>query len=276
MRFIKMHGLGNDFVMVEDSELPESRDLSSLAVKVCDRKFGIGADGLMVIGPDPDFDIYMRIFNSDGSEAEMCGNGIRCIAKYAWEQGLVRKETIAVKTLGGPRYPELIFKDGQVDKIRVDMGEPVLIPQDIPVVSSLNPVIGEKIAVDGRGFTFTAVSMGNPHAVVFVDSLEHIQISNWGPLIEVHNIFPRKTNVEFAEILNRGEIKMRVWERGAGETLACGTGTCATLVAAVLNDKTDRQAMVHLKGGDLFIEWSEANNRVYMTGPATEVFRGEF
>ncbi|MGE5371855.1 MAG: diaminopimelate epimerase [Solirubrobacterales bacterium] len=272
MKITKMHGLGNDFVVTHESELPASEQWADLAVALCDRHFGIGADGLIVVGPAEGYDMYMRIFNSDGSEPEMCGNGIRCVAKYAWERGLVKNNPIRVKTLAGLILPEVIVENGVVTSVRVDMGQPILEAAAIPVQVQSSPVVASKITVDGSEFEFTAVSMGNPHCVIFVDSLKDEPARTHGPKIEVHPLFPKKTNVEFVEVLGQEEMIMNVWERGAGETLACGTGTCATLVAAVLNGKTGRKATVHLKGGDLVIEWSEADNKVFMTGPATEVF----
>lgn len=274
MLFSKMQGCGNDFVVVEDKEVAEVKNLAGLAVKVCDRHFGIGADGLVIIGPAKEADIYMRVFNPDGSEAEMCGNAIRCVARYAYEKGLVKSKTVRVRTLAGIMCPEVRGEvDGQV-LVRVDMGEPRLKPEDIPVKSSRRPVVGEVVEVEGREFVFTSVSMGNPHMVVFVGDLERIAVSHWGPLLENHPLFPRKTNVEFVKVLNSREMIMKVWERGAGETLACGTGACATLVAAVLNGLSEGQAVVHLPGGDLSIEWDKSTNHVFMTGPAEYVFTG--
>lgn len=276
MRFVKMHGIGNDFVLVRDSELKNVDELGQLAREMCDRHFGIGADGLIVVGVDYEYDIYMRIFNADGSEAEMCGNGIRCAAKYAWDSKLISKNNIGVRTMAGPRYPEIILHDGKVAAVKVDMGEPILKPADIPADFTREPVVNEKITVSGKEFAITAVSMGNPHCVIFVDDANNTPVAEWGPQIEKHIAFPRRTNVEFVQVVGPCELIMRVWERGSGETLACGTGACATLVAAVLNGKSKRRATVHLAGGDLEIEWSEQNNHVYMTGPATEVFRGEY
>ncbi len=279
MDFIKMHGLGNDFIMVLDMEehVPAGR-LPELAVKLCDRKFGIGADGLVLMLPSGqrEADVRMRIFNPDGSEPEMCGNAIRCFAKLAWQEGIVGKESIAVETLAGIIRPQLILKGDEIEAVRVDMGEPRLKREEIPMSGSgTGPVVGEAIKLDsGESFHFTAVSMGNPHCVIIVDDVDKVPLGEWGPALEKHLLFPRKTNVEFVEVLNDEHVKMRVWERGAGETLACGTGACATGVAAVLNKKTGRKVTVSLAGGDLVIEWSEENNHVYMTGPATKVFTG--
>lgn len=278
LNFIKMHGLGNDFIMVEDlKEKLSEQSLSKLAVELCDRKFGIGADGLVLILTSTKADIRMRIFNPDGSEPEMCGNAIRCFGKLAWEEGLVTKTDITVETLAGIIKPQLTLKGDDIEAIRVDMGEPILKRENIPMSGTgTSPVIGEEIIINsGQGFKFTAVSMGNPHCIIFVDDVEDIPLIQWGPELEKHNLFPRKTNVEFVQVLTPEHVKMRVWERGAGETLACGTGACATAVASILNDKTGRKVKVSLARGDLDIEWSEDNNRVYMTGPATKVFTGQ-
>jgi diaminopimelate epimerase len=275
MRFTKMHGLGNDFIIMKDTQPVKPEDYHDLAIKLCDRYFGVGADGLIITGRDPEYDIYMRIINSDGSEPEMCGNGIRCLAKYAWEKRLVQKTSISVRTLAGPMYPELSIEDGKVVQVKVDMGMPILKAADIPVLTSNETAEREKLSISGQEFEFTGVSMGNPHCVIMVEDLAVVPVKEWGPQIEVHACFPRKTNVEFVQVLNRNEMKMQVWERGAGETLACGTGACATLVAGVITGKTDRKGVVHLRGGDLLIEWSQDNGHVYMTGPAQVVFEGE-
>ncbi|AJY76452.1 diaminopimelate epimerase [Paenibacillus beijingensis] len=274
MDFTKMHGLGNDFVVIAgETALPEGAD--ALAVRLCDRNFGIGADGLVFILPSDSADFMMRIINSDGSEAEQCGNAIRCVAKYVYDNGLTDKETITIETLGaGAQQVQLTVENGKAAAVRVDMGRPVLAGLEVPTTVDADPVIGHPIEVDGREFRFTAVSMGNPHCVIFVDDAAGFDLHTWGPKLEVHPLFPRKTNVEFVSVTNRSHADMRVWERGAGPTLACGTGACATVVASVLNGLTDRTATVSLKGGDLLIEWSESDNRVYMTGPAAEVFRG--
>ncbi|MGE5544352.1 MAG: diaminopimelate epimerase [Bacillota bacterium] len=275
MRFTKMHGLGNDFVVIEDGPV-DSRDYRDLAVRMCDRHFGVGGDGLIITGRDSECDIFMRIINSDGSEPEMCGNGIRCVAKYAWERGLVDKPLFSVKTLAGPIRPEVYINNGKVTKVKVDMGEPILTPRDIPVLLDTDLTRESMLSAGGRDFTFIPVSMGNPHCVIFVDEVDRVPVAQWGPVIENHPIFPRRTNVEFVQVLGPAEMRMKVWERGAGETLACGTGACATLVAAAVTQRTGRQAVIHLLGGDLVIEWSETNNHVYMTGPAAEVFSGEW
>lgn len=276
MRFTKVEGLGNDFILINClEEKVNPKNFSSLAVGMCDRHFGIGADGLVPLLPSDTADIHMRIFNSDGSEAEMCGNVIRCVAKYLYEHGIVKKEKIRVETLAGIMIPELFVEDGRVKVIRVDMGEPLLERSEIPMIGLPGKVVDEPMEVDGVTYRVTAVSMGNPHCIIFVPDVEQVPLHAIGPRIETHHAFPRKTNVEFVQVLNRDEVKMKVWERGAGETMACGTGACATAVACILNDHTGRKVTVHLKTGELVIEWAE-NNHVYMTGPAEEVFTGVY
>lgn len=274
MQFTKMHGLGNDFIVVHGEQtLPQ--DAAELAVKLCNRYFGIGADGLVYILPSERADFKMRIINSDGSEAEQCGNAIRCVAKYVYDNRLIDREEITIETLGAGVQPvQLEVEGGLVRRVRVDMGEPILNGLDVPTTIDANPVIGHSVTVDGREFKFTAVSMGNPHAVIYVDDAVGFDLATWGPKLETHPLFPRKINVEFAKVISAGQVDMRVWERGAGPTLACGTGACATLVSSVLNGLTDRAATISLAGGDLFIEWNADNNRVYMTGPAEAVFTG--
>lgn len=274
MEFTKMHGLGNDFIVVfGEQELPSNA--ADLAVTLCNRFFGIGADGLVYILPSERGDYMMRIMNSDGSEAEQCGNAIRCVSKYVYDHGLVNSEQIVIETIGaGEQKVTLNVKDGAVETVTVDMGEPVLSGLQIPVAIDAEPVLSERIESDGTEFKFTAVSMGNPHCVIYVEDAVSFDLATWGPKLEVHPLFPRKVNVEFATVLDRGRVDMRVWERGAGPTLACGTGACATLVSSVLNGLTDRAAWISLKGGDLFIEWNEEDNHVYMTGPAEVAFTG--
>ncbi|NQX43841.1 diaminopimelate epimerase [Paenibacillus tritici] len=274
MEFTKMHGLGNDFIIVfGEDELPGNAP--ELAVTLCNRFFGIGADGLVYILPSQRGDYMMRIMNSDGSEAEQCGNAIRCVSKYVYEHGLVESEQLVIETIGaGEQKVTLKVTDGVVESVTVDMGEPVLSGLQIPVAIDAEPVLNHPIEADGTEFNFTAVSMGNPHAVIYVDDAVSFDLGTWGPKLEVHPLFPRKVNVEFATVVNRGHVDMRVWERGAGPTLACGTGACATLVSSVLNGVTDRSAVISLKGGDLFIEWNEEDNHVYMTGPAQVVYTG--
>lgn len=274
MEFTKMHGLGNDFIVVFGEQEPPS-NAAELAVTLCNRFFGIGADGLVYILPSERGDFMMRIMNSDGSEAEQCGNAIRCVSKYVYDHGLVSSEQIVIETIGaGEQKVTLNVKDGVVETVTVDMGEPVLSGLQIPVSIDAEPVLSQPIEADGTEFTFTAVSMGNPHCVIYVEDAVNFDLATWGPKLEVHPLFPRKVNVEFATVLDRGRVDMRVWERGAGPTLACGTGACATLVSSVLNDLTDRAAWISLKGGDLYIEWNEEDNHVYMTGPAEVVFTG--
>lgn len=276
MRFTKVHGLGNDFILVNCYE--EKIDINKapeLAVEMCSRCFGIGADGLVLLLPPELADVQMRIFNSDGSEAEMCGNAIRCVGKYLYEHNIITKDKIRVETLAGIIIPELLIDNSVVKSVRVDMGEPRLERSEIPMAGSPGRVVGELLAVGDSNFNITAVSMGNPHCVIFVPDADRVPLCDFGPRIEKHSSFPRKTNVEFIQVLNRDEVIMKVWERGAGETMACGTGACATAVACVLNGLTGRKVTVHLKGGDLFIEWAE-DNHVYMTGPAAEVFNGDY
>ncbi|WP_337098754.1 diaminopimelate epimerase [Paenibacillus sp. YIM B09110] len=274
MNFTKMNGLGNDFIVVAgEPQLPGNA--GELAVELCNRFFGIGADGLVYILPSDIADFRMRIINSDGSEAEQCGNAIRCVAKYVYDNGLTNKEEITIETLGaGAQKVQLTVSDSKVQSVRVDMGEPILNGLQVPTTVDAERVIEHPIEVDGREFRFTAVSMGNPHAVIYVDDAVNFDLNTWGPKLETHPMFPRKINVEFVTVNSRTQTDMRVWERGAGPTLACGTGACATVVASVLNGATEREATVSLKGGDLLIEWNEADNHVYMTGPAAEVFRG--
>jgi diaminopimelate epimerase len=274
MNFTKMHGLGNDFIIIAgESKLPELA--SELAIKLCDRFFGIGADGLVYILPSQKADFMMRIMNSDGSEAEQCGNAIRCVAKYVYEHRLIQQTEITIETIGaGTQKVQLFLKDSKVDTVRVDMGQPILKGTEVPTTVDQDIVKDYPIVVDGREFRFTAVSMGNPHCVIYVDDAINMDLQTWGPKLETHPMFPRKINVEFVTVKSRDYADMRVWERGAGPTLACGTGACATLVASVLNGVTDREATISLKGGNLFIEWNEADNHVYMTGPAQEVYKG--
>ncbi len=270
MKFTKMHGLGNDFVLV-DCRDGEPSGLSILAERLCHRRFGIGADQLLLLCSSSVADFRMRIFNPDGSEVEMCGNGIRCLAKYIWDRRLSREEVIAVETPAGIIRPQK--SDGLV---RVDMGEPVFEPARIPLSmgQGSEPVIDHPLKIEDREFRITCVSMGNPHAVIVVDNVENFPVAYFGSRIETHPLFPKRTNVEFIEIANQAEIVMRVWERGAGETMACGTGAAAVAVASSLKRLTGRAVTVHLSGGDLTIEWAD-DNHVYMTGPAVEVFTGE-
>ena len=274
MKFTKMHGCGNDYVYVNLFE-EQLENPAEVSIKVSDRHFGIGSDGLITIGPSDVADFRMRIYNADGSEAEMCGNGIRCVAKYVYDHNLTDKTEITVETGAGVLTLILYPENGKVQQVRVDMGEPVLTPVEIPVVSDNDRVIDEPIEVGGKTWNMTCVSMGNPHAVVFVDDTASFPLETYGPLFENHQRFPKRTNTEFVQIISRTEVNMRVWERGSAETWACGTGTCACVMACILNGKTEDKVLVHLRGGDLTIEYARATNHVFMTGPATEVFAGE-
>jgi len=247
-----------------------------MAIKVSDHHFGIGSDGLITIGPSEIADFTMHIYNADGSEAEMCGNGVRCVGKYVYDHGLTDKTEVSVETGAGIKYLSLNVEDGKVETVRVDMGEPIFEPEQIPVWAEGDIVINEPILVGDKEWEMTCVSMGNPHAVVFVDDVKNFPLETYGPLFEKHERFPNRTNTEFVQVVSREEAYMRVWERGSAETWACGTGTCATVVACILNGYTERKVLVHLLGGDLTIEWDKETNHVFMTGPATEVFSGEY
>ena len=274
MKFTKMHGCGNDYVYVNlfEEQLDNPAEVS---IKVSDRHFGIGSDGLITIGPSDKADFRMHIYNADGSEAEMCGNGIRCVAKYVYDHKLTDKTEITVETGAGVLTLILYPENGKVQQVRVDMGEPILTPAEIPVVSQNDKVIDEPIEVGGKTWNMTCVSMGNPHAVVFVDDTASFPLETYGPLFENHERFPKRTNTEFVQVISPTEANMRVWERGSAETWACGTGTCASVMACILNGKTEDKVLVHLRGGDLTIEYDRASNHVFMTGPATEVFEGD-
>lgn len=274
MKFTKMHGCGNDYVYVNLFE-EHIDDPAEMSIKVSDRHFGIGSDGLITIEPSDIADFRMRIYNADGSEAEMCGNGIRCVAKYVYDHKLTDKTEISVQTGAGVKILKLFVEGDKVEQVTVDMGEPVLAPAEIPVVADGDRVVDEPIEVCGKEWRMTCVSMGNPHAVVFVDDVENFELEKYGPHFENHERFPKRTNTEFVHVVSRTEAYMRVWERGSAETWACGTGTCATVMACILNGKTDNKVLVHLRGGDLTIEYDEKTNHVFMTGPATEVFNGE-
>ena len=275
MKFTKWQGIGNDFVIVNGfSETID--DYPSKAIEVCDRHFGIGADGLVIALPSEIADFRMRIFNSDGSEAEMCGNVTRCFARYVYENGLTTKTDLTIETLAGIIKPKLLFENGKIAAVCVDMGEPRLKRGEIPMTGNPDDrAVKVLLSVGDATYEVTCVSMGNPHCIIFDDNVEELDLQELGRPIEIHPAFPRKTNVEFVKVIDRKTLRMRVWERGAGITLACGTGTCATVVTSVLNGKTDREVLVHLDGGDLFIEW-RADNHIYKTGPAVEVFRGEY
>ena len=273
IKFTKMQGLGNDYVYM-DAIHQKIENESSLAQFVSNRHFGIGSDGLILICKSDVADFKMRMFNSDGSEAEMCGNGIRCVGKFVHDKGLTDKTTVTIETLAGIKTLELNTKEGKVETVKVDMGEPILTPKEIPVISDEEPVKNLMLEAEGRKFKFTCVSMGNPHTITEVEDTEKFDVEKYGKVLEIDKAFPNKTNVEFIQIVDKNHVKMRVWERGAGETLACGTGACATAVACYLNGKTDRNVEVELLGGKLYIEWNEENNHIFMTGPAVTVFEG--
>lgn len=275
--FTKMHGIGNDYVYVNGFEVDVEAP-GELARRISDRHFGVGSDGLVLVLPSDKADLRMRMFNADGTEAEMCGNASRCVGKYAWDNGLVRKNPITLETGAGIRIIELLLDGGSATGATVDMGEPVLEPELIPALApgGMDRMVAAPISVDGREYEFTAVSMGNPHAIIVMQGIDDLDLPALGPRFEHHEFFPRRVNTEFVEIVSRNHIRMRVWERGAGETLACGTGACAVLVACALNGLTDREADVELLGGTLHIRWDATNGHVYMTGPATTVFTGEY
>ena len=274
MKFTKMHGCGNDYVYVNCFE-ETVENPADVARFVSDRHYGIGSDGLILICPSEIADFRMAMYNLDGSEGKMCGNGVRCIAKYVYDHHLTDKTQISLETLGGIKYLDLNIKDGKVETVKVDMGEPILNPEDIPVNISKDVVIDEPVEVDGRIWNMTCISMGNPHAVVFVDDTKSLNLEKMGPSFEKHAIFPEQVNTEFVHVIDRHTVDMRVWERGSGETFACGTGACATAFACILNGKTEDTILVHLVGGDLLIEYDRETNHIFMTGPATEVFSGE-
>lgn len=276
MKFTKMQGLGNDYVYVNCFR-EKIADPSRLAVKISDRHFGVGSDGLILINPSDKADFEMEMYNADGSRGEMCGNGIRCVAKYVYDYGLTDQTSISVETLGGIKYLDLTVKDGKAVLVKVDMGKPELSPEKIPVVSAGEKVVDEPIDVDGQNYRMTCVSMGNPHAVVYVDcDVRDLPLEEIGPKFENHERFPNRVNTEFVRVLDRRTVEMRVWERGSGETLACGTGACAVAVSCVLNGLTEDEVTVKLLGGDLQIKWDREKDTVFMTGPAEVVFDGEW
>lgn len=274
MKFTKMQGLGNDYVYVNCME-QMVEDAAETARRVSDRHFGIGSDGLILICPSDKADFEMRMYNADGSRGEMCGNGIRCVGKYVYDYGLTDKTSLSVETLGGIKHLFLEVEDGKVSLVKVDMGPAILEPEKIPVTAEGSRVVDEPLQVDGKTFRMTCVSLGNPHAVIYVDDVQGMDLEKTGPSFENHERFPNRINTEFAHVLDRNTVEMRVWERGSGETLACGTGACAVAVASILNGYTEDQVTVRLLGGDLKIEWDREANKVYMTGPAEVVFDGE-
>ena len=276
MKFTKMHGCGNDYIYVDGTkEILTPQEKPEVVRCLSDRHFGIGGDGVIFINPSREADFEMEMYNMDGSRAEMCGNGIRCVAKFVYDKGLTDKTSISVISCGKIKYLTLSIENGKVSTVRVNMGSPILKAKDIPVISDKEEVIGDEIEVAGETYKMTCVSMGNPHAVVFVDEVAGLPLEKIGPLFENHVRFPKRVNTEFVKVLDENTVEMRVWERGTGETLACGTGACATVVACVLNGLTKEQVTVKLLGGNLQIQWDRESNLVYMTGPATTVFEGE-
>ena len=276
MKFTKMEGCGNDYVYIDGAReriAPEEKP--DFVRRVSDRHFGIGSDGVIFINPSTEADFEMEMYNADGTRGEMCGNGIRCVAKFVYDKGLTDKCDISVVSCGKIKYLKLFLKDGKVDCVKVNMGAPELVAENVPVVCEKEQAVDEPITVLGKEYKMTCVSMGNPHAVVFMDDVEHLKIEKIGPHFENHERFPKRINTEFVKILDRQTVQMRVWERGTGETLACGTGCCATVVACVLNGLTDETVTVKLLGGEIKITWDREENLVYMTGPATTVFEGE-
>ena len=275
MKFTKMHGIGNDYVYVNCFEETVDEP-AAVAIAVSDRHFGIGSDGLILIMPSDEADVRMRMFNSDGSESQMCGNGIRCVAKYSYDHGLVSKDEIAVETLAGVKTLKLTIGNGKVSKVRVNMGPPYLLRKEIPMAGDADSqCIDQPLDVNGQELLVTCVSVGNPHCMIFVDDAAAVDLNGLGPAIENHPAFPERINAHFVQIIGPSEVKIATWERGSGITLACGTGATATCVACALNEKTGRQVLAHLPGGDLELDWADDGN-VYMTGPATEVFEGEW
>lgn len=276
MKFTKMQGTGNDYIYFNLFE-EQISDPSSLAIQLSDRHFGIGGDGIVLIGPSDTGDFSMRMFNADGSEAQMCGNASRCVGKYLYDKGMTHKKEIVLSTKSGIKHLQLHIdpETDTVKTVRVNMGSATTACDQIPVVSTLSEVIDQPLSIDGNPYRITCVSMGNPHAVIFTTGIDGMKIEEIGPKIENHPMFPERTNVEFIEIIDRNTLKMRVWERGSGETLACGTGACAATVAGVINNRCNNNVTVRLKGGDLQIEWDQSNNQVYLTGDAHFVFEGE-
>lgn len=276
IKFTKMEGLGNDYVYIDCFNNPEPAHQDKLAIEMSDRHFGVGGDGIILILPSEIADFRMKMFNADGSEGKMCGNGSRCVAKFVHDRGLTDKTTVTLETLAGIKVLDMhLDADGKVETVTVDMGEPELSAARVPAVCNKERMVEEPVESKAGLVKITAVSMGNPHGVIFVDSLDDTDVHGTGRLLEVDPVWPDRANIEFAEVIDRGNIRMRVWERGSGETLACGTGACATAVAAALTGRTGRQVKIHLLGGDLSIEW-RGDNHVYMTGPARFVFDGVY
>lgn len=276
MRFTKMHGAGNDYVYVNCFAESVPAELPELARRISDRRFGVGSDGLILIRPSEVADARMQMLNADGSESAMCGNGIRCVAKYVYDHGICRREALRIETGNGVRSLQLEVQGGLVQRVCVDMGEPILEAARIPTTLPGSPVVLAPLTVAGRTLPVTSVSMGNPHCVIFVDEATDELVLGLGPKIETDGHFPARVNVEFVEVVGAGEVRQRTWERGSGETWACGTGASAVCVAGVLTGRTARRIVNHLRGGDLELHWNEADNHVYMTGPAAEVFSGDW
>jgi len=276
MRFTKMHGLGNDYVFVNTFEQKSPSDPAQLAVAISDRHFGIGGDGLILIMPSERADARMRMFNADGSEGEMCGNGVRCVAKYLFNHGLARKSQVTIETGRGVLALDLEVHEGRVQRVRVDMGRPIFEPSQIPTLLAGEPPVEKPLRLGDHELGVTALSMGNPHAVIYVDDVAAFPLESLGPQIERHPAFPRRVNVHIVQVLGTSEVRMRTWERGSGITLACGTGACAVCVAGVLTRRTERSILAHLPGGDLELAWPDDHGPVFMTGPATEVFSGDW
>ncbi|MGF7144975.1 diaminopimelate epimerase [Anaerotaenia torta] len=279
MKFTKMHGCGNDYIYVDCTTRDKTplleEDIPEIAVKISDRHFGIGSDGLILIRPSDTADFMMDMYNSDGSRGKMCGNGIRCVAKYVYDYGLTDKTQLRIETLSGIKELKLTVEDGKVTWVTVDMGAPVMEPALIPVISDKKSLLREPVVMDGKRYELTCVSMGNPHAVIFVEDTASLLLEAVGPKFEKHEMFPERVNTEFVQVLDRSHIRMRVWERGSGETLACGTGACASVAACILNGLTENEVTVSLLGGELKIRYDEKQNTVFMTGPAVTVFEGE-
>jgi diaminopimelate epimerase len=276
MKFTKMHGIGNDYVYINTFDQKPPADPARLAIAISDRHFGVGSDGLILIGPSQRADAQMRMFNADGSESEMCGNGVRCVAKYVYDHGIARKSRLAIETGRGVLTLDLEIDGSKARRVRVDMGAPILQASDIPTRLAGNPPVNVPLEVGGQRLEVTAVSTGNPHAVVYVEDVERFPVAVLGPALEHHPAFPRRVNAHFVTVLAPREVRMRTWERGSGITLACGTGACAVCVAGVLTGRTEPKILAHLPGGDLELEWPGADQSVFMTGPATEVFTGEW
>ncbi|MCR5700729.1 MAG: diaminopimelate epimerase [Lachnospiraceae bacterium] len=286
MKFTKMQGIGNDYVYVNCFK-EKVDNASELAIKISNRNFGVGSDGLILIKPSKVADFYMEMYNADGSQSEMCGNGIRCVGKYVYDYGLTDKTSVSVETLAGIKYLDFTIEDGKVSLITVNMGSPELVPDKVPVnvaaikgvanseKATITQVVDKTLDVDGKDYNVTCVSMGNPHCITFVDDTKSFPLEEEGPKFENHAAFPNRVNAEFIQIISRNEVNMRVWERGSGETLACGTGACASTVACILNGLTEDEITLHLLGGDLRVHWDRDENVVYMTGPAKVVFDGE-